>query len=71
MSLATPTTIRILQRKLYHKAKAEPRPSCAPTSGHAVSAYHNRMIDALCNLFTPSIESPNSPLHLVRERDVS
>ena len=24
MSLATPTTIRILQRKLYHKAKAEP-----------------------------------------------
>ena len=24
MSLATPTTIRILQRKLYRKAKAEP-----------------------------------------------
>jgi hypothetical protein len=24
MSLATPTTIRILQIKLYHKAKAEP-----------------------------------------------
>ena len=24
MSLGTPTTIRILQRKLYHKAKAEP-----------------------------------------------
>ena len=36
-----------------------------------VVVYHNRMIDALCNLFTPSIESPNTPPHLVRERDVS
>ena len=36
-----------------------------------VVAYHKRMIDALCNLFTPSIESPNTPPHLVRERDVS